>query len=157
MAQIIAPSGQIQQVQLASVAQLGSLAQAQANQNMMVQAAAAAAANSNAVTSSTWSTTTVTTPSVTVQVRLLINITRFVRLVLKDRVRNILQYLRDLILTLWLIPVSLLRGSRFSYCGSPQSTPCTQHALCPRPAGKFISVYSESVWHWEPLEYHTVR
>lgn len=72
MAQIIAPSGQIQQVQLASVAQLGSLAQAQANQNMMVQAAAAAAANSNAVTSSTWSTTTVTTPSVTVQVRLIV-------------------------------------------------------------------------------------
>ncbi|PNF24575.1 hypothetical protein B7P43_G03062 [Cryptotermes secundus] len=73
VAQIITPSGQIQQVQLASVAQLGSLAQAQAqaqaqaNQNMMVQAAAAAAANSNAVTSSTWSTTTVTTPSVTVQ------------------------------------------------------------------------------------------
>jgi len=72
VAQIIAPSGQIQQVQLASVAQLGSLAQAQANQNMMVQAAAAAAANSNAVTSSTWSTTTVTTPSVTVQVRLIV-------------------------------------------------------------------------------------
>lgn len=69
VAQIISPSGQIQQVQLASVAQLGSLAQAQAqaNQNMMVQAAAAAAAGSNAVTSSTWSTTTVTTPSVTVQ------------------------------------------------------------------------------------------
>ena len=72
MAQIISPSGQIQQVQLASVAQLGSLAQAQANQNMMVQAAAAAAANNNAVTSSTWSTTTVTTPSVTVQVRMIV-------------------------------------------------------------------------------------
>jgi len=72
VAQIISPSGQIQQVQLASVAQLGSLAQAQANQNMMVQAAAAAAANNNAVTSSTWSTTTVTTPSVTVQVRMIV-------------------------------------------------------------------------------------
>lgn len=71
VAQIITPSGQIQQVQLTSVAQLGSLAQAQANQNMMVQAAAAAA-SSNAVTSSTWSTTTVTTPSVTVQVRLIL-------------------------------------------------------------------------------------
>ncbi|KAK3909499.1 Transcription factor Sp3 [Frankliniella fusca] len=70
MAQIVTPSGQIQQVQLTSLAQLGGLNQlqiAQAQQQaQQAQQPAQQSANSS-VTSSTWSTSTVTSPTVSVQ------------------------------------------------------------------------------------------
>lgn len=74
MAQIVTPNGQIQQVQLTSLAQLGGLNHqlqlAQPQQQQIQQAAQPT--GSNTVTSSTWSTSTVTSPTVSVQVRLLL-------------------------------------------------------------------------------------
>lgn len=71
MAQIVTPNGQIQQVQLTSLAQLGGLNHqlqlAQPQQQQQIQQSAQQT-GSNTVTSSTWSTSTVTSPTVSVQV-----------------------------------------------------------------------------------------
>ncbi|XP_026289541.1 transcription factor Sp4 isoform X1 [Frankliniella occidentalis] len=72
MAQIVTPSGQIQQVQLTSLAQLGGLnqlqlAQAQQQAQQAQQQQSVQQSANSSVTSSTWSTSTVTSPTVSVQ------------------------------------------------------------------------------------------
>lgn len=87
IAQILTPSGQLQQVQIAQLAaptgQSHMVVQSSNGQNHVVQVQPSSSSNhvvmqqptsasfsNNTVTSSTWSTSTVSTPSVTVQVGL---------------------------------------------------------------------------------------
>uniref|UniRef100_A0A1B6LQG3 C2H2-type domain-containing protein n=1 Tax=Graphocephala atropunctata TaxID=36148 RepID=A0A1B6LQG3_9HEMI len=72
IAQILTPSGQLQQVQIAQVASAGpgqSMVVQGGNQSnhLVVQQPTSVSVSTNTATSSTWSTTTVSTPSITVQ------------------------------------------------------------------------------------------